>query len=130
MTEHVAQFMSASPHTIQPDRTLSDARRWMETHAIRHLPVMDRGVLVGVISDRDIHLLSTVPGVNLDALTVRDAMTPDPYVVDPSASIVDVALEMSRQRFGSAIVVDKGHVVGVFTTVDALRVLALVLARK
>ena len=67
MTEHVAQYMSVSPHTIQADRTLADARRWMSEHSIRHLPVMDRGVLVGVISERDVHLVASIPGVDPSA---------------------------------------------------------------
>lgn len=129
MTEHVAQYMSVSPHTIQADRTLADARRWMAEHSIRHLPVMDRGVLVGVISERDVHLVASIPGVDPERVTVREAMTSDPYVVAPTTPIAEAALAMANQRYGSAIVVDKGHVVGVFTTVDALRALALTLSR-
>jgi acetoin utilization protein AcuB len=129
MTEHVAQFMSASPHTIQGDHTLAVAKRWMQEHAIRHLPVMDRGVLIGVLSERDVHLVMAIPGVDPEKVSVKEAMTVEPYIIAPNASVAEVAATMATQRYGSAIVVDKGHVVGVFTTVDALRVLARVLSR-
>ena len=51
-------------------------------------------------------------------------MVPDPYEVTPEAPLAEVVATLLERRIGSAIVIDEGRVVGVFTTVDALRALA------
>ena len=50
----VSQIMTRDPETIGPDQTLKEARRVMEEKQFRHLPVIDNGDLVGVLTDRDI----------------------------------------------------------------------------
>ncbi|HRI71809.1 MAG TPA: CBS domain-containing protein, partial [Polyangium sp.] len=55
---------------------------------------------------------------------VEDAMTATPYSVKKTARLGDVAHEMAEHRYGSAVVMENEHVIGVFTTVDALRALA------
>ena len=61
-------------------------------------------------------------------MTVAEAMSPEPYTVPPGAPIDAVAIDMARRKIGSAVVVNRGKVVGIFTTVDALRVLSGLLA--
>ena len=80
------------------------------------------GKLVGVLSDRDLAAIETLPGSN--QLTVEDAMVPDVFMTSADASLAAVAGDMARLRLGSAIVLKDDHVVGVFTAVDALRALA------
>jgi acetoin utilization protein AcuB len=64
------------------------------------------------------------------AMKVEDVMTPHPYTVTPGAPLDEVASAMSRRKIGSAVVVEGGRVVGVFTTVDALRLLSALLAEE
>jgi acetoin utilization protein AcuB len=123
----IRDFMSKSPHTIGSEQSLSRAHEIMREHKVRHLPVLHGGKLAGMVTVRDLHLVETLKDVDPDSVKVEEAMTPDPYVVSPAASLKQVAEEMATRKLGSAIVVDAGNVVGVFTTVDALRALATAL---
>jgi CBS domain-containing protein len=125
MSRHaVRRFMTVAPRVVAPGGTLGEAHRVMREHRIRHLPVVERGQLVGVVSQRDVYLLETLKGVDPATARVEDAMAGDPYAVEPDAPLAEVAEEMARRRIGSAVVVERGEVVGLFTTVDALQALA------
>ena len=131
MARHTVQeYMSIAPVVVSSDRTLAEAHRLMRERNIRHLPVVDLGKLVGVVSQRDLYLLETLKGVDPGTETVREAMAPDPYAVPPDARLGEVAAAMAESKFGSAVVVDRGSVIGLFTTVDALRALAEVAGRR
>lgn len=122
----IRQFMTPAPETIAADLTLAQARGRMFQINARHLPVVQDGELVGILSDRDIALVEAIEG-DLERLLVRQAMSPVPFTCGPGAHLHAVAAEMAAHKYGSAIVVDRehpGHVVGVFTTTDALRALA------
>lgn len=121
----IAAFMTSSPHSIGRDQSLAAAHRLMREHRIRHLPVLEGGRLVGILSDRDLHLAETLKDVDAERVPVEDAMTPTPYAVSPSTPLGEVAREMAEQKIGSAVVMEGRTVVGVFTVIDALRALAL-----
>jgi acetoin utilization protein AcuB len=130
MTRHaVRSFMTAGPVVIASQRTLADAHQLMREHGVRHLPVVDDGRLAGVVSQRDLYLLETVRRVDAASERVSEAMSPDPYTTSPDAPLDEVAREMAEHRYGSAVVVEGGVVVGMFTTTDALRALGMVLRR-
>jgi acetoin utilization protein AcuB len=115
----VYRYMTPCPQTIQRDATLVAARDHMQRYGIRHLPVLDGPDLVGILTDRDLAVAERVG--DPARLTAGDVMTAEPYVVVPSTLLSEVADTMARQRYGAAVVIDRGNVVGVFTTVDALR---------
>lgn len=71
--------------------------------------------------------MESLRDVDPDRVLVEEAMSTLVYTVAPEAPIDEVVREMSQHKYGSAVVVDNGKVVGVFTTVDALRILADVL---
>src|SRR5678815_511596 len=112
---HVYSCMTPSPLTIGRDQTLATAHELMRKHAIRHLPVLDGGVLVGIVTDRDLHLVESLAGTDPKSTLVEDAMTPDPYIVAADAPLHDVAKQMVDHKYGCAVVVDRGHVAGIFT---------------
>jgi acetoin utilization protein AcuB len=126
----VRQYMTPSPCTIARNQPLSVAQRVMREHGIRHLPVLDRDAVVGVISEHDVLLVESLPGANPTDVRVEEAMVPNPYVVTPDTPIAEVALTLMERRIGSAIAMEGGRAVGVFTTVDALRALGDLLAEK
>jgi acetoin utilization protein AcuB len=119
----VAEFMTTSPHTIGDDQPLARAHEMMREYKIRHLPVLHGGKLVGVISLGDLHLIETLGDSDPEKVPVEDAMTPDPYVVQPEANLREVAAEMADHKYGTAIVAKGSKIVGIFTTTDALRAL-------
>ena len=127
--ETIRRFMTVAPVVVKRTRTLADAHRIMRERNIRHLPVVDRGTLVGVVSQRDLYLVETLMGVDPTAETVVEAMSGEPFTVGPEAPLDAVAAEMAKHKYGSAVVVDRGAIVGLFTTTDALRALAILSRR-
>jgi acetoin utilization protein AcuB len=120
----VKRYMTTSPHSIGLAQSLEHAHKVMREHRIRHLPVLDGSTLYGVISDRDLHLIETLRDVDPKKVTVEEAMTPVVYTVSPDAPLDEVSKEMAEHKYGCAIVLDHGNVVGVFTTTDGMRALA------
>lgn len=121
--EKIEKYMTVSPHCVNSGLPLKQARELMRTYGIRHLPVQLAGHLVGVITDRDLKLAESFDR-NGDLL-VDDAMTPDPFAVQPGAKLAAVTMQMAAHKYGCAVVQDtRGKVVGIFTAVDGLRVLS------
>lgn len=126
----IEQSMTPSPHTIGQDQPLSVAHEMMRTHAIRHLPVLHGGKLVGIISQRDLHFIETLKDVDPEKVRVNEAMSTETYAVGPRSTVLEVAAEMAEHRYGAAVVVDKERVVGIFTTVDGMRMLSDLLSAR
>jgi acetoin utilization protein AcuB len=122
--------MSRQPWTIRKDARMSQAHAIMRKHQIRHLPVLEDSKLVGIVSERDLHLIETLPGSDPEEVPVEDAMTEPVYVVEGSTPVDTVVEHMADHKYGSAVIVNqRGVVEGIFTTVDALQVFADVLRR-
>ena len=121
---HIKKYMSTDVQTIGDEQPMATAHRLMRDKHIRHLPVLHQSKLVGIVTDRDLHLVETLRDVDPAKVAVSEAMTQDTYVVTPEASIDEVVSTMADKKLGSAVIVDHGHVVGIFTTVDACRAFA------
>jgi acetoin utilization protein AcuB len=123
----IRDFMTSMPGTIDADRTLEQAREVMFEFQSRHLPVLRDGMLVGIISQRDIAVAESL-GPRGKAHSVEEAMSAPAFTCGPDAHLHAVATEMADHKYGTAVVVEREHplhVIGLFTTVDALRALAL-----
>lgn len=120
----ISNVMSPCPYTIEQDRPMSVAHAIMRKHGLRHLPVCEQGKLVGVVSAGDLHLVETLEAVDPTEVSVKEAMTPDPYQVRPNAPLRDVVRTMAQHKYGCALVTQGAEIVGIFTTVDALGVFA------
>jgi len=116
----IQKYMTVMPHTIGKDQPLSKAEEMMGKHRIRHLPVLDGGKLIGILSDRDVRLVESFRDVDPELVTVEEACTFEPYITSPNASLSDVCAEMAAHKYGCALVVDNHKLVGIFTWVDAL----------
>jgi acetoin utilization protein AcuB len=123
-------FMTHAPHTIGQNQTLAAAHRIMKKHHIRHLPVLAGGRLVGIASQRDLHFVETLRDVDPEKVEVSEAMTKEAFTIGPRESVRKVAAEMATHKYGCAVVMDKEHVIGVFTTIDALRALSALLESR
>lgn len=120
----IAQRMTKTPYLIGAEQSLRVAHDLMHQHEIRHLPVLHGGKLIGLVSQRDLHLVETLRDVDPEVVRVEEAMTQDVYAVSPKTPLKEVVHEMAERKLGSAVVVEGTTVVGVFTTVDALEFLA------
>jgi len=121
-TTPVCDYMSHLPEEIDRRETVAFAIERMERRAIRHLPVMDGPHVFGILSRSDAQ--GAARAKHGGARPVGDVCTRDPLVVAPFAPIATVARQMLDRAVTSALVVDEGVLVGIFTSVDALRVLA------
>ena len=120
--ESITQWMTPAPWTLDEGETVERAAELFRIHHIRHLPILRRGRLAGMLSERDMFVAAQFAQTH--GLAVGILMAPDPIVVAPDATLTSVADKLWRLREGVAVVVGAGQVLGVFTAVDALRVLA------
>jgi acetoin utilization protein AcuB len=122
--------MTSQPWTIRKDARIAEAHRLMREHGIRHLPVVEEGKLIGIVSERDLQLLEGVRCVDPDELNVEHAMVQPVYCVPADTPVDQVVEHMAGAKLGSAIALDRtGSVSGIFTTVDALQFYADLLRR-
>jgi acetoin utilization protein AcuB len=133
MSQHprpIHDYMTPTPHSIGHDQTLATAQKLMREHHIRHLPVLSGGKLRGLVSEREVKWIATLSTVDTSKVTVEDAMVEEPFAVDPETPLDEVATTMAREKYGAALVVKDGHVIGIFTSVDACRALVELLDTK
>lgn len=125
----LVRHMTKQPHTIQRTASLADAHALMRSNQIRHLPVLEGERLVGIVTQGDLHLLESIAKLELDSVEVGEAMTERPFIATSDMAL-DEALDIMREhKYGCAIVVGREGVEGIFTMVDACRVLADLLRR-
>lgn len=126
MKTAVKNFMTPLPHTIGEAVSLKKAKEVMDQYECHHLPVLNAGQVVGLLSSHDLGLILLTPK-GLES-TVKDFMSLSPYIVTPEKSVKEVAIHMLEQRISSSLVSAKGDEPwGIFTSTDALRALATLL---
>jgi acetoin utilization protein AcuB len=125
-------LMTPNPVTVTPDATLAEVWDLMRDRGIRHVPVVDAGTLVGMVSDRDLaHVdlprLLTLEGA--DALRrelsvpVVKMMTADVVAIGPDTEMEDVVDLLIEHRVGALPVVgpETGELMGIVSYIDVLR---------
>ena len=127
MMPSVSRFMTTHPVTIDRASTLAVARRLMQAHEIRHLPVVDDGRLVGVVSDHDVRLLERMAKLDADTVRVEQAMVRNPCVVTGDTALDEVTEIMAEHKYGSVIIMGRDGVEGIFTAIDACQALTKIL---
>ena len=119
--------MTEAPFSVGVDQPLATAHEMMRAHRIRHLPVLRAGKLVGLLSQRDLYLVETLRDVDPARDRVEEAMSQKAYAVGPGTSLDRVTERMAAKKYGCAVVMEGGEVIGIFTTTDALRALTFLL---
>jgi acetoin utilization protein AcuB len=126
----IKDWMTPSPHSVGKDQPLAVAHQLMQKHELRHLPVLEQGRLIGILSQRDLYFLESIDGVNIETDPVADAMSQDVYSVGAEARVDAVVGAMAEHKYGCAVIVDRAKVVGIFTTTDALDMLTACLTER
>ncbi|MFN4070984.1 MAG: CBS and ACT domain-containing protein [Thermus caldifontis] len=109
--------------TVEPRVTLEEAYRLLLEKGIRHLPVVEEGRLVGIITDRDIRLATShlnprgpCPGCT----QVAEVMTAKVVTAHPLDPVEEAARVMRQRKIGSLPVLEDGALVGIVTGIDLL----------
>jgi acetoin utilization protein AcuB len=121
----VRDSMSREIVTLSPDETAATALALCRERRIRHLPVLREGILVGIVSDRD--LRSSTPALGdparaaaLQKVLVEGVMTTDVVSVHPDDPIEQAANSMRERRIGCLPVLDGDELVGIVTASDVM----------
>lgn len=119
--------------TISADDSLSTVEDIMTLGGVRHIPVVRKGELVGVVSERDL-LRASLSNLTefgsderrafLQVVEISRVMSKPPITVDPEASPEEAALVMAEKKIGCLPVVDGAALVGMLTETDLLRYFA------
>ena len=135
----VADIMTRNPVTVTPRNAIRTAINLMREGGYRRLPVVDRGRLVGIITDRDLRRAANSPFVVreqwydnfiLDHIEVGSCMTPNPLTVEPSTPIAEATRVMRNHKIGGLPVVADGELVGIVTETDLLDFLIEILSNE
>jgi len=132
----VRDLMQRDVVTLKLGDSLGLAEDIMELGRIRHLPVTSGGVVVGVVSQRDLYraAVSSMLRMSRSAerqwlaeIPVHNVMSDDVYTIEPDASVQRAVDVMLTRRIGCLPVVEHGKLVGLLSETDCLRYLARVL---
>ena len=123
MTEHLV--------TLSPEASVAEALTLCRKRRIRHIPILEQGRLVGIVSDRDLRDASPALGDperarTLQEIRVADVMTREVITVDPQDSIENAAQQMYELKIESLPVVSEGAVADAGSTVAEEEVLGIV----
>ena len=117
----VTEVMSYRPIAIDAFATVQTAAQQMRSHVVGALPVVERGQLVGIITDRDVVLRMVAQGERPPWETyVREVMTEHPLTCRPDERLADAVERMVGRNVRRIIVVDEGGAVVGLVSVDDL----------
>jgi CBS domain-containing protein len=128
----VRKFMASPVTSLPSNARLLDAGLLLRAGRIRHIPIIDDGKLVGILSDRDIQrctpsMLARVSAEEYNSIfedtPVAKVMTRDPQHISPDASLREAAALLHEGKLGCLPVVENGEVVGIITKDDMLSAL-------
>jgi predicted transcriptional regulator len=126
----VGKIMMGSPVTLKPEDSLDLANDVIYLGRIRHIPVVDNGKLVGLLSERDLMgaAVNRIYGLKqrsksllLKRVRIKEVMKKKVATVTPETSIVHAARLMAEKKIGCLPVISDGNLVGLVTTTDILR---------
>ncbi len=128
------ELMTLKPATLTTQATIAEAWDLMREMEIRHVPVVDDGALVGMLSDRDLARVD-VAGVLMGqgaaalgeelATPIVNVMSSDVIFVEPETNLSEVVDLLIESKVGAIPVIrpDTRSVVGIISYVDVLRAL-------
>ena len=129
----VTNWMSKNIITVDENDSMQDAMKLLKEHDIRMLPVMKKGKLVGIVTDRDLKRASASDATTLEVhellylltrIKVKNIMTKEVITVPPDFTVEETTLVLQKNKISGAPVVDsEGQLVGTITQTDLFRVL-------
>ncbi len=135
----IRDLMTKNPLTVDSETPILDAKRIMKENNIRRLPVVDKGKLVGMVTERMILEASPSPATSLSIhelhyliskMKVKDIMVKNPITISPDATFEETLLLGQEKRIGAFPVVEKGKLVGIATESDLVRFITSIWGAK
>lgn len=133
MKNKVSDWMTKDPVTIDDESSIIEAIHLMNDRGIRRLPVMRRGRLAGLVTDRMLKDYAPGKATTLDTweahyllakTPVRDVMNTHPHTVTPDTLLTKAALIIRDHKlYGLCVTNDKGDLVGILTIKDLIEAL-------
>ncbi len=129
----VREIMAQDPVTLEHDDILDLASDIMNLGRIRHLPILNQGKVVGVLSQRNLFHSAVVAALGLDvkesrdllkAIRVREVMSAPVITVSPDTGVKEAARIMVEKKIGCLPVMENESLVGLVTESDILRYVA------
>jgi CBS domain-containing protein len=118
----VKEIMMSSPVTVRPGDTLQLASDMISLGCIRHLPVVEHGRLLGILSARDVMAVGLKNrSALLKSMPIKGVMKRRVITVAPDTPIVEAARLMADKKIGCLPVLSDGTLVGLVTTTNILR---------
>jgi len=119
MTKHVSDAMTPEPRVISRSASAVEAAKLMLEEDVGSLPMVDEdGMLVGIVTDRDIALRVVAHGKNPDTTRISEVATTDPHCADPDEPLDDAYERMATWRIRRLPVVSGDRVVGMLAQAD------------
>jgi acetoin utilization protein AcuB len=128
----VENWMNPKVVTVDADDSMLDATKLMKEHGIRRLPVLEKGKLVGIVTDRDLKRASPSDATTLEAheilylianIKVREIMSKNPITVPWNYTVEEAAEILLQAKISGMPVMDKdGEVIGMITQTDLFKV--------
>ncbi|RLB30165.1 MAG: hypothetical protein DRG66_00420 [Deltaproteobacteria bacterium] len=125
---YVKDVMTMNVVNIPSNTTISDAKKIMDVHKIRRLPIVDRGKIVGIVTERRLEAYTPSKATSLSVweigyllgnTTVKDIMEKNAVSVTPEMTVEEALATAQERKVGSLLVVEKsGQLVGIVTTND------------
>ena len=120
----VEEFTSPNPIVALEDASAEELLTKMSDFNVRHIPIIKRNKVVGIVSERDLKVIQGLDFYEKAIIKASDVMVKEPYTVNAGTPLDEVVFEMSKNKIGSAIVLDeKDELIGIFTSTDALNAL-------
>lgn len=118
--------------TLAPETTAAEALALCREKRVRHLPVLEAGGLVGIVSDRDLRSAAPASGepgrsAFLEGIRVADVMSPEVLTALPDDPIEQAANVMREHRVGCLPVLEEGELLGILTASDVMDALVYLL---
>jgi acetoin utilization protein AcuB len=131
--------MTKNPITVDSETLVLDAQRMMKENNIRRLPVVDKGNLVGIVTQHDLLQASPSPATSLSIhelnyllakMKVKEVMKKNPFTLTPDTPFEEALRIGQDKKIGSFPVMDKGKLVGIITESDTVRFLTRALGLR
>jgi len=135
----IRDVMTKNPITVDSETLVLDAQRIMKENSIRRLPVVDKGNLVGIVTQHDLLQASPSPATSLSIheliyllakMNVKEVMKRNPFTLTPDTPFEEALRIGQDKKIGSFPVMDKGKLVGIITESDTVRFLTRALGLR